>query len=195
MKGWRSGHVLLYVALKMWRRRELGYLPMVRTGLDFTRLEQTWAKKVLKGSLTGHTQLHWHQITDIILNLETNIQYMNTFHHGFAHVCHRCGTSSPSTFSVLKFHLCVLLDVRLEPPVGGFEPLMTSSPSPPTCARQRTASFGSSSSISTTYQDITSTLLGRALAEVTTYLGLEHLFAFVFQNIQPLNTTRSIYCT
>ncbi|XP_038584201.1 stAR-related lipid transfer protein 9 isoform X2 [Micropterus salmoides] len=57
-------------------------------------------------------------------------------------------------------------DVRLEPPVTGFEPLMTSSPSPPTCIRQRTASFGSSSSISTTYQDITSSLLGRALAEV-----------------------------
>ncbi|XP_035529303.1 stAR-related lipid transfer protein 9 isoform X1 [Morone saxatilis] len=57
-------------------------------------------------------------------------------------------------------------DVRLDPPVTTFEPLMTSSPSPPTCARQRTASFGSSSSISTTYQDITSSLLGRALAEV-----------------------------
>nr|XP_046268168.1 stAR-related lipid transfer protein 9 isoform X2 [Scatophagus argus] len=57
-------------------------------------------------------------------------------------------------------------DVRLEPPVAGFEPLMTSSPSPPTCTRQRTASFGSSSSISTTYHDITSSLLGRALAEV-----------------------------
>ncbi|XP_070776842.1 uncharacterized protein stard9 [Enoplosus armatus] len=57
-------------------------------------------------------------------------------------------------------------DVRLEPPVTTFEPLMTSSPSPPTCTRQRTASFGSSSSISTTYQDITSSLLGRALAEV-----------------------------
>ncbi|XP_037342358.2 uncharacterized protein stard9 [Pungitius pungitius] len=55
-------------------------------------------------------------------------------------------------------------DVRLEPPVSGFEPLMTSSPS--TCARPRTASFGSSSSISTTYQDITSGLLARALAEV-----------------------------
>lgn len=47
-----------------------------------------------------------------------------------------------------------------------FEPLMTSSPSPPVCLRQRAASFGSSSSISTTYQDITSSLLGRALAEV-----------------------------
>ncbi|XP_051807030.1 stAR-related lipid transfer protein 9 isoform X2 [Acanthochromis polyacanthus] len=57
-------------------------------------------------------------------------------------------------------------DVRLDLPVSGFEPLMTSSPSPPTCARQRTASFSSSSSISTTYQDITSSLLGRALAEV-----------------------------
>uniref|UniRef100_A0A8C2XMM0 START domain-containing protein n=1 Tax=Cyclopterus lumpus TaxID=8103 RepID=A0A8C2XMM0_CYCLU len=57
-------------------------------------------------------------------------------------------------------------DVRLEPPVASFEPLMTSSPSPSTRGRQRTASFGSSSSISTTYQDITSSLLGRALAEV-----------------------------
>ncbi|XP_074515927.1 uncharacterized protein stard9 isoform X2 [Sebastes fasciatus] len=57
-------------------------------------------------------------------------------------------------------------DVRHEPPVTGFEPLMTSSPSPPTCSRQRTASFGSSSTISTTYQDITSSLFGRALAEV-----------------------------
>ncbi|KAM8916178.1 uncharacterized protein stard9 isoform 2-T2 [Spinachia spinachia] len=55
-------------------------------------------------------------------------------------------------------------DVRPGHPSSGFEPLMTSSPS--TCARQRTASFGSSSSISTTYQDITSGLLGRALAEV-----------------------------
>ncbi|XP_053192000.1 uncharacterized protein LOC128375639 [Scomber japonicus] len=57
-------------------------------------------------------------------------------------------------------------DVRLETPVTGFEPLMTSSPSPPMCTRRRTASFGSSSSISTTYQDITSSLIGRALAEV-----------------------------
>ncbi|XP_030574023.1 stAR-related lipid transfer protein 9 isoform X2 [Archocentrus centrarchus] len=46
---------------------------------------------------------------------------------------------------------------------SGFEPLMTSSPA---CTRQRTASVGSSSSISTTYQDITFSLLGRALAEV-----------------------------
>lgn len=57
-------------------------------------------------------------------------------------------------------------DIRHEPPLTGFEPLMTSSPSPPTCTRQRTSSFGSCSSISTTYQDITSSLLGRALAEV-----------------------------
>ncbi|XP_026152404.1 stAR-related lipid transfer protein 9 isoform X2 [Mastacembelus armatus] len=56
--------------------------------------------------------------------------------------------------------------VQLEPPVTEFEPLMTSSPSLPTCARQRTTSAGSASSISTTYQDITSTLLGRAMAEV-----------------------------
>ncbi|KAG7237994.1 hypothetical protein INR49_031348, partial [Caranx melampygus] len=57
-------------------------------------------------------------------------------------------------------------EVCLEPSVTVFEPQVTSSPSPPACVRQRTASFGSSSSISTTYQDITSTLLGRALAEV-----------------------------
>ncbi|XP_028250655.1 stAR-related lipid transfer protein 9 [Parambassis ranga] len=57
-------------------------------------------------------------------------------------------------------------DVRLEPAATSFEPLMTSSPSHPVCTRQRTTSFGSSSSISTTYQDITSGLLGRALAEV-----------------------------
>lgn len=57
-------------------------------------------------------------------------------------------------------------DVGSDPPVSVFEPLMTSSPSPPPCIRQRAASFGSSSSICTTYQDITSSLLGRALAEV-----------------------------
>ncbi|XP_054894713.1 stAR-related lipid transfer protein 9 [Poeciliopsis prolifica] len=57
-------------------------------------------------------------------------------------------------------------DVRLELPVSSFEPLMTSSPSPPVVARQRTASFGSVSSISTAYQDITSTLVCQALAEV-----------------------------
>ncbi|KAF3700982.1 StAR-related lipid transfer protein 9 START domain-containing protein 9 [Channa argus] len=57
-------------------------------------------------------------------------------------------------------------DVRLDPSAIGFEPLMTSSPSPLTYACQRTASFGSSTSICTTYQDITSALLGQALAEV-----------------------------
>ncbi|KAM8737400.1 uncharacterized protein stard9 isoform 2-T2 [Acanthopagrus schlegelii] len=73
-----------------------------------------------------------------------------------------CGPQSVKTHRAwLSAH-----DVRLEPPVTTFEPLMTSSPSPQACTRQRTASFGSSSSISTTYQDITSSLLGRALAEV-----------------------------
>lgn len=57
-------------------------------------------------------------------------------------------------------------DVRLELPVSGFEPLLTSSPSSPVGGRQRAASFGSVSSISTAYQDITSTLIFQALAEV-----------------------------
>ncbi|KAM9842900.1 stAR-related lipid transfer protein 9 [Aulostomus maculatus] len=57
-------------------------------------------------------------------------------------------------------------DVCLEPPATRTEPILTSSPSPPTCTRQRTASLGSSSSLSTSYQDITSNLLSRALAEV-----------------------------
>ncbi|XP_061600188.1 stAR-related lipid transfer protein 9 isoform X2 [Cololabis saira] len=57
-------------------------------------------------------------------------------------------------------------DVQLEFPASGFEPLMASSPSRPVCARQRTASFGSSSSLSSAYQDITSSLLSKALAEV-----------------------------
>uniref|UniRef100_A0A4W5QXI1 START domain-containing protein n=1 Tax=Hucho hucho TaxID=62062 RepID=A0A4W5QXI1_9TELE len=57
-------------------------------------------------------------------------------------------------------------DVRLEPGVSGYDPLMLSSPSSPTNLRQRTASFGSASSISTFYQDFTSCLLGRAMAEV-----------------------------
>ncbi|KAM4540829.1 uncharacterized protein stard9 [Fundulus diaphanus] len=57
-------------------------------------------------------------------------------------------------------------DVRLELPVGSFEPAMTSSPSPPVRLRQRAASFGSVSSLSTAYQDITSTLIHQALAEV-----------------------------
>ncbi|GLD47849.1 stAR-related lipid transfer protein 9-like isoform X1 [Lates japonicus] len=73
-----------------------------------------------------------------------------------------CGPQSVKTQRVWQS----AQDVRLEPSVTCFEPMVTSSPSPPTCARQRATSFGSSSSISTTYQDITSTLLGRALAEV-----------------------------
>lgn len=59
-------------------------------------------------------------------------------------------------------------DIRLESPTSGFEPLMTSSPSFTTTGRrQRAASLGSSSSISTSYQDITSPLLSRVVAEVT----------------------------
>ncbi|XP_026194981.1 stAR-related lipid transfer protein 9 isoform X2 [Anabas testudineus] len=73
-----------------------------------------------------------------------------------------CGPQSVKTQRVCQS----AQDVCLESTVTEFEPLITSSPSLPTCARQRTASFGSTSSISTTYQDITSTLLGRALAEV-----------------------------
>ncbi|XP_041827701.1 stAR-related lipid transfer protein 9 isoform X2 [Melanotaenia boesemani] len=68
-------------------------------------------------------------------------------------------------------------DVHLEPAISGFEPLMTSSPSPTACARQRSASFGSSSSISSSYQDITSSLLSQALAEVrlASYGDLDNL--------------------
>ncbi|XP_051941419.1 stAR-related lipid transfer protein 9 [Hippocampus zosterae] len=53
-------------------------------------------------------------------------------------------------------------DVRVDPLVT------SSSSSPPSCTRHRASSFGSScsSSTSTGYQDITATLLGRALAEV-----------------------------
>ncbi|XP_029982537.1 stAR-related lipid transfer protein 9 isoform X2 [Sphaeramia orbicularis] len=57
-------------------------------------------------------------------------------------------------------------DVRVDASIPGFEPLITSSLSHNTCMRQRTTSFGSSSSISTTYQDITFSLHGRAVAEV-----------------------------
>ncbi|XP_060938499.1 stAR-related lipid transfer protein 9 isoform X2 [Limanda limanda] len=57
-------------------------------------------------------------------------------------------------------------DVRHDASITSFDPLMTSSPSPATGARQRTASFGSASSISTAYQDITSILLRQALSEV-----------------------------
>ncbi|XP_062253184.1 stAR-related lipid transfer protein 9 [Platichthys flesus] len=57
-------------------------------------------------------------------------------------------------------------DVRHDASITSFDPLMTSSPSAATGARQRTASFGSASCISTTYQDITSILLQQALSEV-----------------------------
>uniref|UniRef100_A0A1A7X3I3 START domain-containing protein n=1 Tax=Iconisemion striatum TaxID=60296 RepID=A0A1A7X3I3_9TELE len=57
-------------------------------------------------------------------------------------------------------------DINFETPVGGFEALMASSPSPPICGRQRTASFGSASSITATYQDITSSLISQVLTEV-----------------------------
>nr|XP_029531742.1 uncharacterized protein LOC115138731 [Oncorhynchus nerka] len=57
-------------------------------------------------------------------------------------------------------------DVCLVPGVSGYDPLMSSSPSSPTNLRQRTSSFGSASWISTAYQDFTSCLLGRAMAEV-----------------------------
>ncbi|MED6257638.1 hypothetical protein ATANTOWER_028633 [Ataeniobius toweri] len=73
-----------------------------------------------------------------------------------------CGFQSVKT----KQTCLSALDVRLELPVSNFEPLMTSSPSPPVCVRRRTASFGSASSISTGYQDIASTLVSQALNEV-----------------------------
>ncbi|KAJ0063085.1 hypothetical protein NL108_012034, partial [Boleophthalmus pectinirostris] len=57
-------------------------------------------------------------------------------------------------------------DVRLDLPVSGFDPIMTSSPSVHSFTRHRASSFGSSSSISNNYQDITSSLHARALAEV-----------------------------
>ncbi|KAL0969751.1 hypothetical protein UPYG_G00231800 [Umbra pygmaea] len=57
-------------------------------------------------------------------------------------------------------------DVCLEPGASGANPPMSSSPPSPSSLRQRTASFGSASSISTAYQDIASCLLGRAMAEV-----------------------------
>ncbi|XP_023208304.1 stAR-related lipid transfer protein 9 [Xiphophorus maculatus] len=73
-----------------------------------------------------------------------------------------CGFQSVKT----KQSWLSALDVRLELPISSFEPLMTSSPSPPVVARQRTASFGSVTSISTAHQDFTSTLVCQALAEV-----------------------------
>lgn len=70
----------------------------------------------------------------------------------------------------------MLVDVRLEAPVTLFEPLMTSAPSPLTSTRHRTASFGSSSSKSATYLDITASLLGRVLTEVKINLSLDVVF-------------------
>ncbi|XP_061825181.1 uncharacterized protein stard9 isoform X2 [Nerophis lumbriciformis] len=61
--------------------------------------------------------------------------------------------------------VCGPQDVQLELGASTWEPLMTSSP-PAWTRRRRATSFGSSSSLSTTYQDITTGLLSRALAEV-----------------------------
>lgn len=80
------------------------------------------------------------------------------------------------------------LDVRLEPPVTTFQPLMTSSPSP-SCTRRRAVSFGSSSSISTTYQDISSVLLERALAEVKT----DDLFFFKKKGKQRFLSAEGVF--
>uniref|UniRef100_A0A8C1G5U5 START domain-containing protein n=1 Tax=Cyprinus carpio TaxID=7962 RepID=A0A8C1G5U5_CYPCA len=55
-------------------------------------------------------------------------------------------------------------DVSLETSVTGYE--SSSTPSSPPCARQRTLSFGSPSSISTSYQDIADCTLASAISEV-----------------------------
>ncbi|KAL1258189.1 hypothetical protein QQF64_011433 [Cirrhinus molitorella] len=57
-------------------------------------------------------------------------------------------------------------DVSLETSVTGYEPEISSTPSSPPCARQRTLSFGSPSSISTSYQDIADCTLASAISEV-----------------------------
>ncbi|XP_073683004.1 uncharacterized protein stard9 [Garra rufa] len=57
-------------------------------------------------------------------------------------------------------------DVSLETSVTGYEPESSSTPSSPPCARQRTLSFGSPSSISTSYQDIADCTLASAISEV-----------------------------
>ncbi|XP_016892278.1 stAR-related lipid transfer protein 9 isoform X3 [Cynoglossus semilaevis] len=58
-------------------------------------------------------------------------------------------------------------DICTEASITVFEPRVTSSPSPSTCLRQRSTSFGScTSSLSTAHQDLTSILLREALAEV-----------------------------
>lgn len=104
--------------------------------------------------------IYWHQSTTSYLDIQVQQNWFPSFIFPPMSV-----TNVVLNHYTLCVEIpCVLLDVCLEPPVSGFEPLMTSSPS--TRSRQRTASFGSSSSISTTYQDITSGLLGRALDEV-----------------------------
>ncbi|RXN10448.1 stAR-related lipid transfer 9-like protein [Labeo rohita] len=57
-------------------------------------------------------------------------------------------------------------DVSLETSVTGYEPESSSTPSSPPFARQRTLSFGSPSSISTSYQDIADCTLASAISEV-----------------------------
>ncbi|XP_054652369.1 stAR-related lipid transfer protein 9 isoform X2 [Dunckerocampus dactyliophorus] len=69
-------------------------------------------------------------------------------------------TCDPQRFMIQRTSISAQ-DVHLELPASTLEPLMM----PPSCTRRPAASFGSSSP-STAYQDITSSLLGRALAEV-----------------------------
>ncbi|XP_016308214.1 stAR-related lipid transfer protein 9-like [Sinocyclocheilus anshuiensis] len=57
-------------------------------------------------------------------------------------------------------------DVSLETSATGYEPESSSTPSSPPCARQRTLSFGSPSSISTSYLDIADCTLAGAISEV-----------------------------
>lgn len=117
------------------------------------------------------TMIHQKKLQPIIdikfrCSFTVHVDHRLSCHHGLAHLAVTDASLHPPLHSLYP-SVC-LSDVRLELPVTGFEPLMTSSPSPPISSRQRTTSVGSSSSISTTYQDITSSLLGQALAEVTT---------------------------
>ncbi|XP_052000863.1 stAR-related lipid transfer protein 9 [Xyrauchen texanus] len=57
-------------------------------------------------------------------------------------------------------------DVSLETSITGYEPESSSTPSSPPCARQRTLSFGYSSSLSASYQDIADCTLASAISEV-----------------------------
>uniref|UniRef100_A0A673HT85 START domain-containing protein n=1 Tax=Sinocyclocheilus rhinocerous TaxID=307959 RepID=A0A673HT85_9TELE len=57
-------------------------------------------------------------------------------------------------------------DVSLETSTTGYEPESSSTPSSSPCARQRTLSFGSPSSISTSYLDIADCTLASAISEV-----------------------------